>query len=464
MKFSLFGIPVHVQPMFWLVAVLLGAPRSATTREIAELAIWIGVLFVSILAHELGHAFAMRAYGRQARIELWGMGGLTHWGEGPAVTPGKDIVVSLAGPFAGLLLGGAVLLLKPSLSLPTGSLGAEAVRQALYINIFWGIVNLVPILPLDGGHVLESTAAWLGGAKGRRVAYAVSLVLAVGVIGGAIYYKQAWIGFLGFWCASISWRKWSSSGETGNEPKIADWVESGVRESWELLAGGRSTEAVEHLRGLLAKVPEGAEHDLSRSAVFEVLAWAYIEAGDDNGALDVRRRMTAPPSELLQARLLVCEGRVTEGIAQLQAAFDEGRNSFAALVLSSVYVDRDHADLVLAMLRSERGARLSEGSHVTLGAQLFYAEQFELALEASQLGFERFGRGVFAYNAACSLSRLGRVDEGIDWLQRAQSSGFDAGEQLDSDADISALRADPRFAEIRARMAPAPQPPPEERA
>jgi hypothetical protein len=150
---------------------------------------------------------------------------------------------------------------------------------------------------------------------------------------------------------------------------------------------------------------------------------------------------------------------VAEGVARLQAAFDEGRSSFAALVLSSVHVDRERPDLVLSMLRSERGTRLSEATHVTLGAQLFYAEQFELALEASRLGFERFRRGVFAYNAACSLSRLGRIDEGLDWLEQAVSSGFDAGEQLDTDQDIAALRAHPRFAEIRARIAPAPPPP-----
>ena len=168
MRFTLFGIPVHVQPIFWLVALMLGLPGGTGRRELAELAIWIGVLFVSILVHELGHATAMRVYGRAARIELWGLGGLTHWGPGPPVTPGKNIVVSLAGPGAGLLLGAVVFVVAGSAEPAPESLASVLVSQALWINVGWGIANLVPMLPLDGGHVTESLGGWIAGARGRR--------------------------------------------------------------------------------------------------------------------------------------------------------------------------------------------------------------------------------------------------------------------------------------------------------
>lgn len=452
MKFSLFGIPVHIQPMFWLVALLLGAPDGTSPRALAQMGSWIVVLFVSILVHELGHAFAMRAYGRNPRIELWGMGGLTYWGEGPNVSHGKNIIVSLAGPFAGILLGIVVLIVSRLVPPPQQSIASEVVRQALWINIGWGIANLAPILPLDGGHVLESTLGWIGGARGKRVAYMISLCLAVAVLAWSLYSRMLWIAFLGFWCASASWRKWRDKGAAASDVQLPEWVDVGVTEAWKLMFSGHADDAKKLALALEQKIPEGAEHDASRSAVLEVISWASIEAGDEREALQVARRIPGGASDLLRSRLLVAEGKLADGIRGLEEAFESGRSSFPALVLSSVYVDHDRPDMTLKLLQSDRGKKLSAATQLALSAQLFHAGKFELSLEASRLGFERFKAGVMAYNAACAASRLGRVDEGIEWLERAVAAGFDERAALDGDHDIATLREDPRFGPIRARL------------
>jgi Zn-dependent protease len=455
MQFTLFGIPVRVQPIFWLVALMLGAPDGTSPRQIAELAIWMVVLFVSILAHELGHAFAMRGYGRQPSIELWGLGGLTHWGDGPAVTPGKDIVVSLSGPAAGLSLGALLFALTRVAPPAEGSLVEEAVRQALWVNIGWGLVNLVPILPLDGGHVLRSVASWWAGARGRKIAHGVSLLLAVAIVLWAVQQRQLWIAFLAAWCAAISYKGLASEGEVTEpgdaEPKLEADVEQCTRDVWQLLAAGRAEEGVRAAEKLLARLGADAT-DSARSQLLEVLAWARLETGDERGAADAAKRIPGRPSELLQGRLMIAEGRITEGLVRLEQAYETGRSSFPALVLSSVYVDQARPDLTLAMLRTARGAELSADTHLTLTAQLYHAGRLELCLQASRLGFERFATPPFAYNAACCLARLGRIPEGLDWLTRAVDAGFDDAGQLDSDEDIEALRSAPGFERIRARI------------
>ena len=110
LNFSLFGIPVRVHPLFWLVALLLGA-RSGGAAEIVT---WIVALFVSILFHELGHAMAARAYGFQPSITLYGMGGLASYnqpggyrsrGHGPL----GQVLISAAGPGAGFLLAAVIV-------------------------------------------------------------------------------------------------------------------------------------------------------------------------------------------------------------------------------------------------------------------------------------------------------------------------------------------------------------------
>ena len=367
------------------------------------------------------------------------------------LTPGKNIVVSLAGPGAGLLLGAVVFVVAGSAEPAPESLASVLVSQALWINVGWGIANLVPMLPLDGGHVTESLGGWIAGARGRRVAHGLSLALAVLIGAFALYSRMLWIGFLALWCASISWRAWSSGGNTAPaEPEVDANVRAGLRQAWLHLVAGQAESAVRVATELLERTrPDDA---VTRTAVLEALAWAHIEEGDEEAALRARARMPRAPSPLLAARLLVAEGRVADGVARLEEAFQNESTDFPALVLSSVYVEQERPDLAVKMLLSKRGAKLSSETHVTIGAQLFHSGSYEAALEATSLAFERFKTGVHAYNAACSLARLGRVDEGIAWLEKAVLAGFDDGQQLDDDEDIAALREDPRFGALRSAV------------
>src|SRR5580658_9638026 len=106
-SFSLLGFPVRVRLEFMIIAALLG-PAGANALQIAS---WVGVVSVSVLFHELGHALVARRYGYRPWIELYGMGGLTHLERledtaNPAWT--SDLAIAIAGPLFGLALGSAV--------------------------------------------------------------------------------------------------------------------------------------------------------------------------------------------------------------------------------------------------------------------------------------------------------------------------------------------------------------------
>ena len=176
LRFSIAGIPVRVHPLFWLIALLLGS-----SADLIQLLIWVFVVFVSILVHELGHALAMRRYGQPSRIILHFAGGLTvpepvSWGSGWAnvsLRPNQEIFISLAGPGAGFLLaalvvvaviisGGSIITnwLFGVIPLPVAALmpiGGRVisllVTMLLWVNVFWGLINLLPVYPLDGGNV-----------------------------------------------------------------------------------------------------------------------------------------------------------------------------------------------------------------------------------------------------------------------------------------------------------------------
>ncbi|MCH8921713.1 MAG: peptidase, partial [Planctomycetes bacterium] len=97
LHFSLFGFPVRISPWFWAMSLLLGF-RLGNPKL---LLMWVGVVFVSILIHELGHALAMRYYGWNARITLYAFGGLASYESNWSMqqghsSPKSQILISLA--------------------------------------------------------------------------------------------------------------------------------------------------------------------------------------------------------------------------------------------------------------------------------------------------------------------------------------------------------------------------------
>src|SRR5689334_18460423 len=171
-RLSVAGIPVRIEPTFFLVLVLLGLPQPWF-----RVVTWVLIATASVLLHELGHAVAFRAYGVRPSIVLHGLGGLTS-GSGE-LTARQRIVVSLAGPLSALVLFGLpAVLLAASGAVPSGEAHA-VLTQVLWINVGWSLLNLVPVLPLDGGQVFLDVCELVTGGRGRRAAEIVSVVLAV---------------------------------------------------------------------------------------------------------------------------------------------------------------------------------------------------------------------------------------------------------------------------------------------
>lgn len=200
LNFALLGIPVRVHPMFWLVTAILGY----NSKDVAAVLTWIVAVFLAILCHELGHAGVMRAYGLQPWITLYGMGGLTSYDPGRShgskgADPLGQILISLAGPAAGFLLAAllaAVILLAGrtghavdlSRFGPFGVLpqveGLSNVRVGQFLNylfficVLWGLVNLLPIYPLDGGHIAREILLKLFDRQGIRLSLILSILVA----------------------------------------------------------------------------------------------------------------------------------------------------------------------------------------------------------------------------------------------------------------------------------------------
>jgi stage IV sporulation protein FB len=157
-----------------------------------RVASWAIAVFVSILWHELGHAVLQRKFGQQTEIELNGFGGLAK-GSGSLLSRTRSIIVSAGGPVAGLALGGAIyglskLLIANGL-LPQSTFLAIFIHDMLWINIGWSLINLAPVLPLDGGRILES----INGPQKMRETLKVCIGAGIAMIFIGMYFSLAYM-------------------------------------------------------------------------------------------------------------------------------------------------------------------------------------------------------------------------------------------------------------------------------
>ncbi|MFV1991389.1 MAG: metalloprotease, partial [Acidimicrobiales bacterium] len=160
LRLNLFSVPVTFDPL--MLAFVAFISLSAGDR-VATL-VGLIALFFSVLVHEFGHAIAFARLGMRPSIRLHLFGGVTY-AEG-GLEWKQRIGVSLAGPAAGFALGFTVLGLQFGGMTPEYGLGGVAVSMLIFANLIWGFVNLLPMLPLDGGHVVEAVLVHKNGERG----------------------------------------------------------------------------------------------------------------------------------------------------------------------------------------------------------------------------------------------------------------------------------------------------------
>lgn len=221
LNFQLFGIPIQIQPFFWLVAVFF-SPFVTVRSDVEDprlllfgLLAWTAAWLLSFIVHEMGHALTIsRLYGAKPRIVLYGFGGVTLWNPYYTRFPGNggNMLVAFAGPGAelltALLLAGLLALCGVSVEfgldafgpipIPaihadiTGALRASSLSAAfaavtldiflnsfIWMGLFWSVLNLLPVQPLDGGCIARAFMERVSPRSGITVSLYVSLFLAV---------------------------------------------------------------------------------------------------------------------------------------------------------------------------------------------------------------------------------------------------------------------------------------------
>lgn len=197
-RFSLFGVHVHIHASFWIAALVWGFALTAGEPHPLGVVFFALAVFVCLLTHELGHAVTARLLGApHMEICLSWMGGCAYGDDhAKPLTKKAGLLMTLGGPLGGMAvaacIGIASLLATQAPWAALELCGRMLLGQmpmeyepycpallllfAVYlfqISLFWSIINLMPIYPLDGGVALHELME-----PGHR-AHSISIVIAM---------------------------------------------------------------------------------------------------------------------------------------------------------------------------------------------------------------------------------------------------------------------------------------------
>jgi len=204
LRFRVGPIPVRVHPIFWLTGVLICWGPYQGDPPMLMMA--VTAVFLSVLIHELGHATMTRLFGWPSEIVLGFFGG---YATTARTSTGRNLAVLIAGPGAGFALAAVAFVVLLALD------GVENVPVRVtrtlsflwFINIAWSLLNLIPVLPLDGGQIVREILSWFSPHRGERWAMLLSAV--VGAVTAAAGYFVLGQTFLAIFFGLFAYQNFS---------------------------------------------------------------------------------------------------------------------------------------------------------------------------------------------------------------------------------------------------------------
>jgi Zn-dependent protease len=205
---TIFGTTIDLDFSF-LILVIFFIMMDIQRAGLRYALLWIPVLTISVLFHELAHAGMIAGLGfGSSAIILQGMGGATY--NERRAKPWQDLLISAAGPLSNFLLAWIITLLVQNIPGASRDPFFIALLPLLvYMNWFWGKLNLLPIGPLDGNGILRNFfRLFLSERPAFIISIWISIAVGVAVFVYCLISGSIFIAVLVAWYVWASWTQW----------------------------------------------------------------------------------------------------------------------------------------------------------------------------------------------------------------------------------------------------------------
>jgi len=441
LRLRLAGIPIEVHTSHVIFVPLLAfvfSPQAGWAGHAPKalvVAVTAAIVSSALLFHELGHAFAAKAFGYKPVVQLVALRGRTLPNPNETMPWQRDAVIHLAGPAMGITLGFACA----AFWLPLKGRGTAlefALAMSAASHLVWAAVNLLPLHPLDGGRIATAIAMRLFGRDGYL--YAQVLGLFTGTIIAAIAFANGqWIGVLAL-VYVVQTVVLIAAFRRGDLPLDARHPhEQAFGHAEGLYRDDKIEEAERVARPLL-------EADLQpelRARLHVLLGWVSLKLGRGRAALDHFSQSpgaAVPPQALAAAFSLIGDDE------RAVPLWEE-----AARVDSDPTLLHEWAG---ALIRVGREAEVRRLPNVHLPAAWQAAQRVCLArgdyAQAARIAEARFTAqpsAANAYDAACCWAQANQPDDALRMLAAAAQHGFSDLQRALHDDELSSLRAHAGF-------------------
>lgn len=211
---SVAGVQIRLHWTFWLLVGWFAVEGGMTGAGAGDALVWLGLVFGSVLIHELAHALVGRRRGAEVEdILLMPLGGATRTTRFPP-TPADELVMVLVGPLTSLAVAGSAALLAVVADAPLLPIDLHhggLLGRITWLNLLLGVFNLLPIFPMDGGRAFQALLAlrW-GRVRATLTAARVGMVLAVALGMVALMWRNLWL-------VLIAWFLFDGARAEGNQ-------------------------------------------------------------------------------------------------------------------------------------------------------------------------------------------------------------------------------------------------------
>lgn len=419
-RFRVFGFPVHIDVSFLIIIGLLGYSAGTT---IPGLVVWVLVATAAILVHELGHAVLAHAAGARPAITLAGLGGVTTFVPPRPLSRARSIGISVAGPLTGVVIGVVLLFAARAADPLPFTLQDQAWQAAIFTTLGWGVLNLLPILPLDGGQVLREL---LPGDPMVRARRAAMVSVAVGAVVGLLAWRAGYtfgaVLAAFFVVSNVLSLRGTSRAPRGNAESSLQQPRGAQEQALQALWEGRPDLARD---ALAAPLPQGAP-DVDGAVRLAVACLVEPDAAErDRARAALGAQVLRRPGDGLLAGLVP----LTDALA--------GR-----------WPD------VVAAFTGPGGVSVPPAVALRVQELAFHSDAFEPSARIGEAVLARPDSGgvagpTLAYNTACGWARAGDPERGLAAFRRAGELGFADLRAVDSDDDLAGLRGQPGYFEAR---------------